>query len=126
MQKTLIMVMAMMTRNDAVWQELAVCNYIASPAFKVSTVQKHIHQTDQCQQENISGKLKVMLLDPRISNYKDGLLERALISSISELDPTSNILHSDTFASIQRPTRSLQMFSKVYCPISSLQRSAQC
>jgi len=77
MQKTLITVMAMMARNDAVRQELAVRNYISSPAFKVSTVEKCVHQTDQ---ENVSGKLKVMLLDPRISNYKDGLLERALVS----------------------------------------------
>jgi len=112
MQKTLITVMAMMTRNDAVQQELAMRNYIASPAFKVSTVQKRIHQTDRCQQENISGKLKVMLLDPRISNYKDGLLERALISSISELDPVSmnlliyfTVTHSPQSKDLQDPSR---------------------
>ena len=111
MQKTLITVMAMMARNDAVRQELAVRNYIASPAFKVSTVQKCVHQTDQCRQESVSGKLKVMLLDPRISNYKDGLLERALVSSISELDPAStNLLiyftatHSPQSKDLQDPS----------------------
>ncbi|KIM52477.1 hypothetical protein SCLCIDRAFT_32645 [Scleroderma citrinum Foug A] len=61
-QKTLVMVMAMLVRNDAVREELAVRQYVSSKEFK----------------ENVWGKLKVMLLDPRISNYKDGLLQRAL------------------------------------------------
>ncbi|KIM53192.1 hypothetical protein SCLCIDRAFT_32111 [Scleroderma citrinum Foug A] len=61
-QKTLVMMMAMLVRNDAVREELAVRQYVSSKEFK----------------ENVWGKLKVMLLDPRISNYKDGLLQRAL------------------------------------------------
>ncbi|KAL4066409.1 hypothetical protein V8B97DRAFT_1919321 [Scleroderma yunnanense] len=61
-QEMLIIVMAMMARNDTMQQELAMCNYISSSGFK----------------ENVSGKLKVMLLNPRISNYKDALLQQAL------------------------------------------------
>jgi len=48
MQKTLITVMAMIARNDTVRQELAMRNYISSPAFKVSTVQKCLDETDRC------------------------------------------------------------------------------
>ena len=38
------MVMAMLVRNDAVREELAVRQYVSSKEFKVSTIEKHVHQ----------------------------------------------------------------------------------
>jgi len=67
----------------------------------------------RCERSHSMGFASVSstLLDPRISNYKDGLLERALVSSISELDPAStNLLiyftatHSPQSKDLQEPS----------------------
>jgi hypothetical protein len=56
--------------------------YLKSPAFKVNFTIVHFGIMFTLQQENVASKLQCMLLDPKLSSYKDGVLPRAMVSRL--------------------------------------------
>lgn len=76
--------MCKLAQNKAVSHEDTLTIYLKSANFKVRTHQPNKTKllTDTRTQDNVGVKLKSMLLDPNISSYKSGVLERVMVRAV--------------------------------------------